>query len=45
MEYIYSMLEYMNLKDTTTNNFKFSKPDGYKNINTSNIGKKCGNRS
>ena len=43
MEYIYSILNYMTIgdKEQTT---VFAKPAGYKNINTSTMGKKCGNR-
>ena len=40
MEYIYSIIEYIKRND---NNIKYGKPEGYKNINTSTMGK-CGNR-
>ena len=43
MEYIYRILNYMTISDKT-NETSFAKPSGYKNINTSTMGKKCGNR-
>ena len=42
MEYIYSILGYNNSVTEPTSTF--GKPAAYKNINTSSIVKKCGNR-
>ncbi len=40
MEYIYTLIEYIKGENK---NIRYGKPEGYKNINTSTMGK-CGNR-
>ena len=39
MDYVYSIIDYIK----GDSNIKYGKPDGYKNVNTSSMGK-CGNR-